>query len=99
GLPCLPSFPTRRSSDLFDVPGEYDVLGVIRVAVRPVHPTQHDLYLGYAMGYCREQGRPGELKAMQVFWPDKQGRFPFTRDCDTRSEEHTSELQSPDHLV
>ncbi len=79
----------------FDTAGEYGVLGVVRVATRPVHPTQHELYLGYAMGYCREQGRPGELQAVQVFWPDKQGRFPFTRDCDSKVWEAQPRLDQP----
>ena len=48
-----------------------------RVGFRKVHPTQHPLYLGYAMGYCRHIGRWGELEAMQVFWPDSRGKFPF----------------------
>jgi hypothetical protein len=34
------------------------------------------------MGYCTNNGRIGELEAMQVFWPDEQGRFPFDRGCD-----------------
>jgi hypothetical protein len=52
-----------------------------RIAVRNVHPTQIPLYLGYAMGYSRLQGC-GDLKAVQVFWPDKQGKFPFDVGCD-----------------
>ena len=48
-----------------------------RIAFRNVHLTQHPLYLGYAMGYCRESGLPGEFAALQVFWPDQQDRFPF----------------------
>src|SRR5947209_6728448 len=32
-----------------------------RVGFRRVHPTQHPLYLGFAMGYCRHIGRFGEL--------------------------------------
>lgn len=71
-----------RDGERFDAAGEYDILGLIRVATRPVDPTQHEFYLGYAMGYCREQARPGGLQAVQVFWPDKQGRFPFTRGCE-----------------
>jgi hypothetical protein len=47
------------------------------IAVRPVHPSQHPLYFGYAMGFCRHIGRRGELQAVQVFWPDEAGRFPF----------------------
>jgi hypothetical protein len=53
-----------------------------RVGMRVVHPTQHPLYLGFAMGFCRHIGRIGELQAMQVFWPDEAGRFPFEVGCD-----------------
>jgi hypothetical protein len=42
---------------------------------------QHTEYLGYAMGYCRERGRIGELESLQVFWPDKAGHFPFEASC------------------
>ncbi len=56
--------------------------GDFRVGFRAVHPTQHPLYLGFAMGYCRFIGRPGELQAMQVFWPDREGRLPFEPGCD-----------------
>jgi hypothetical protein len=52
------------------------------VAIRRVHPSQHPLYLGYAMGYCRYLGRIGELEAVQVFWPDSGGTFPFQVGCD-----------------
>jgi hypothetical protein len=48
---------------------------------RRVHTTQHELYLGFAMGYCRHIGRWGELAAMQVFWPDSTGKFPFDVGC------------------
>jgi hypothetical protein len=53
-----------------------------RVGFRPVHPTQHPLYFGFAMGFMRHIGRIGELQAMQVFWPDAQGKFPFDVGCD-----------------
>ena len=52
-----------------------------RVGFRRVHPTQHELYLGFAMGYCRHIGRWGELEAMQAFWPDNSGKFPFEAGC------------------
>ena len=52
-----------------------------RVGFRRVHPTQHELYLGFAMGYCRHIGRWGELEAMQAFWPDSSGKFPFDVGC------------------
>lgn len=53
-----------------------------RIGIRTVHPTQHQLYLGFAMGYCRYTGRPGDLQALQVFWPDAGGKFPFEVGCD-----------------
>lgn len=52
-----------------------------RVGFRKVHPTQHPLYLGFAMGFVRSIGRVGELEAMQVFWPDSAGKFPFEAGC------------------
>jgi hypothetical protein len=52
-----------------------------RVGFRQVHPTQHELYLGFAMGFMRNIGRLGELEAMQAFWPDRSGKFPFEIGC------------------
>jgi hypothetical protein len=40
------------------------------------------LHLGFAKGYCRHIGRAGELEAMQAFWPDSNGKFPFDVGCD-----------------
>ena len=53
-----------------------------QVGFRRVHPTQHPLYLGFAMGFLTNSGRIGELSAMQAFWPDDKGRFPFDPGCD-----------------
>ena len=53
-----------------------------RVGFRRVHPTQHPQYLGFAMGYCRHIGRIGQLEAVQAFWPDGGGKFPFEVGCD-----------------
>src|SRR5262249_8350709 len=52
------------------------------IGFRPVHPTQHPLYLGFAMGFMTNIGRIGELQAMQVFWPDSTGKFPFEAGCE-----------------
>lgn len=52
-----------------------------RVGFRRVHPTQHELYFGFAMGFMRHVGRIGELDAMQAFWPDSAGKFPFEVGC------------------
>jgi hypothetical protein len=74
-----------RAGRSYAEPGMYTVsLGgdEHRVGFRRVHPTQHPLYLGFAMGYCRYIGRVGELEAMQAYWPDELGRFPFEVNCD-----------------
>ena len=54
----------------------------VPLATRRVHPSQHEFYLGYAMGYCTSKGRLGQLEALQLFWPDNSGRFPFDPGCD-----------------
>ncbi len=53
-----------------------------RIGLRRVHETQQQVYLGFAMGFCRRIGRWGELEAMQVFWPDSNGLFPFEAGCE-----------------
>ena len=53
-----------------------------RIGFRRVHPTQHELYLGFAMGFLTNIGRIGELEAVQAFWPDSTGKFPFEVGCD-----------------
>lgn len=53
-----------------------------RVGIRRVDPTQHPLYLGFAMGFLSNLGHIGELEAVQVFWPDRAGLFPFQAGCD-----------------
>lgn len=53
-----------------------------QVGFRQVHPTQHEIYLGFAMGFLTNAGRIGELEAMQAFWPDQSGKFPFDVGCD-----------------
>jgi hypothetical protein len=74
-----------RTGKSYAEPGVYNVnLGghEHRVGVRRVHSTQHPLYLGFAMGFLRNVGRFGELQAMQVFWPDSAGKFPFEVGCE-----------------
>lgn len=74
-----------RAGKAFAEPGVYtlDIRGADhRVGFRGVHPTQHPLYLGFAMGFCTNIGRIGELQAVQAFWPDETGKFPFDVGCD-----------------
>jgi len=72
-----------RDGSRYETAGKYDdVLDGFPVGVRPVHESHHETYLGYAMGFCHEIGRIGELQAVQLFWPDRKGRFPFEPNCD-----------------
>lgn len=74
-----------RAGHSYATPGVYTVHiggGEYQVGFRRVHPTQHPLYLGFAMGYCTRIGRIGELEAVQAFWPDRHGKFPFDVGCD-----------------
>ncbi len=66
----------------FEQPGLYDgIIEGLACAVRPVHATQQRLYLGYALWYLRWRGGQRELQAVQVFWPGKDGRFPWEPGC------------------
>jgi hypothetical protein len=64
-------------------------LGVLEegmpIATRSVHPSQHEIYLGYAMAHCRIAGKAEGLEALQVLWPDKSGAFPFDRNCEAEA--------------
>lgn len=74
-----------RAGGSFAQPGVYPVhIGgdEHQVGFRRVQLTQHPLYLGFAMSYCRYAGHPGELQAVQAFWPDHDGKFPFEAGCD-----------------
>jgi hypothetical protein len=52
------------------------------LAIRAVHTTQIETYFAHSMLYCLLMGVEGELPAMQLFWPDKNGKFPFDAGCD-----------------
>lgn len=70
-----------RNGNRIDAPAAYELLDGFPVATRPVHETQHELYLGFAMGFLTRIGRLGELEAVQVFVPDIDGRYPFDPNC------------------
>src|SRR5207244_7695770 len=91
-LPALLSFPTRRSSDLFPAL-EPDQLQQFR--------RRRLAFVFRAVGHFQRQRDVGKRRAP---W---QERRILKHEADVappprrtrRSEEHTSELQSPDHLV
>lgn len=58
-------------------------LGGFPVAFRGVHPSQIQIYLGYAMGHHRLLRVQGPLEALQLLWPDPTGRVPFMAGCDS----------------
>src|SRR5947208_12242537 len=74
----LPSFPTRRSSDLFSTERPSTETFDRAEQVRPLGPWR-------SAGAISRRRLPRDLAG------DLRAR--------SRSEEHTSELQSPDHLV
>jgi hypothetical protein len=56
--------------------------GEFSIGIRSVHPSHHPVYLGYAMGYCRYIGRTDQLSAVQIFWPDDNGKLPWDANSD-----------------
>src|SRR5438552_12873135 len=83
----LRSFPTRRSSDLSE-----------ELAVYQLHLLgKHTVKLVVAV-HVPEPAIQSDLKGWVVRQP-VQIDVVFVHDLPPRSEEHTSELQSPDHLV
>ena len=70
-----------RDGNRIDEPQEYDLLDGFPIATRRVHRTQHELYFGFAMGFLTNIGRMGELEAVQVFVPDRNGVYPFQPNC------------------
>jgi hypothetical protein len=71
-----------KNGVIFDESSTYSTLlpSGDKIAIRKVHPTQHIVYLGYAMGRCREIRK--DLQAVQLFWSDVSGKFPFDVGCE-----------------
>src|SRR5207244_9043886 len=86
----LPSFPTRRSSDL--------TWGASRAVAGRAHLGQRedDGNFPPERGHP-ERDRHRRLDLFLFLFPRSSASPPPSED--RRSEEHTSELQSPDHLV
>src|SRR5207244_8238072 len=84
----LASFPTRRSSDLAD-PAKLAVWQPILSQYRPTFLGQCENAIRWSGAFVRKQ-----LETV-MFNGDPKAKEKARK----RSEEHTSELQSPDHLV
>ncbi len=80
----------------FTLPGIYDdILDGVPFAIRAIHQSHHDDYLGHALcHYCRKRD-DSELAAVQLFWPDNAGRFPFDLDCDPDVADRQPRLDEP----
>src|SRR5207244_5094338 len=92
----LDSFPTRRSSDLAVDPSK--VQEVLEWK-SPTSVTEIRSFLGLAGYYRRFIQDFSKIAKPMTKLLQKEAKFNWTSDCEVRSEEHTSELQSPDHLV
>src|SRR5207244_5545202 len=92
-LPALPSFPTRRSSDLACF--RIDLAFADRTSVREYRIVH--LVVGDDGEAARQfLGQEGFRRVSRQFQKAVRPQRAWRRE---RSEEHTSELQSPDHLV
>src|SRR5207244_10264533 len=96
--PALHSFPTRRSSDLtVEVQGRSAWVNAadrrlqLRCAVAPpdLHDARHGDWVIARITRHAGSATPAQAVIGKRLDPDRP----------VRSEEHTSELQSPDHLV
>src|SRR5205085_5116097 len=81
--PCLPSFPTRRSSDLFD----WFAKRSINRSFSNASPSRHLRRCRIGVFQQIDKARPADRRSGN----DEGGAM--------RSEEHTSELQSQSNLV
>src|SRR5690606_41947886 len=91
----LPSFPTRRSSDLATVPTP----AFARRSRRSVSPTllafSRIRRCGRGQTRRRQSGHGQDVGGRRAAW----SAIPITSPSRLRSEEHTSELQSRENLV
>src|SRR5690606_40726227 len=85
----LPSFPTRRSSDLFPVPDRMPEIGRVQQLARRVLPPVHVNLPPWASGPAGQNVDPLDRRHLNDLQAERHGR----------SEEHTSELQSRENLV
>src|SRR5437879_584253 len=93
--PALPSFPTRRSSDLHDHRDQrlHELDGMGGPDEDPGPPSFHRLGDPPDAGRDHRQPRPHRLENRRA------EPLRMRRQAEERSEEHTSELQSPMYLV
>src|SRR5207253_9968621 len=94
--PHLHSFPTRRSSDL-------DIRGLLTAPLQ-IRPEGYCLLYDKTEGWVQRYGSTPSMKARAQVGSRRERRRTqrsqwIASTVETRSEEHTSELQSRGHLV
>src|SRR5207244_12980667 len=95
--PSLHSFPTRRSSDL-----AYIIERIDNQQHKPIYRSAHILTPALDPGAAWMTSRVMEEVLTEGTAASARSlgfKLPAAGKTGTRSEEHTSELQSPDHLV
>src|SRR5207244_9828909 len=92
------SFPTRRSSDLDEALHRVLKFGVKSVRVLVVAAREELIHLGCG-SFNLAIARLRQARLLRVVRGMLAGEFAEDQQVGERSEEHTSELQSPDHLV
>src|SRR5207244_13597139 len=96
--PSLTTFPTRRSSDLSpDEPPRESLSKYLAFA--HAHPDlfKNPAHGGFSIVLDKREIREAEARTAELLG-SSQGSADWPH-VGIRSEEHTSELQSPDHLV
>src|SRR5438552_13649753 len=88
----LNSFPTRRSSDLGVVEDVTDIVLNLKKILFKAHTRDSQTLL-------LSVNKEGDVNATDIQLNQNVELVNPTQHICTRSEEHTSELQSPDHLV
>lgn len=59
-----------------------DVAKGLECRLSPVARRHHGEHLGFAIWFARYRGiNPSDIQCLQMFWPDREGRFPDEPDC------------------
>jgi hypothetical protein len=68
-----------RTGQSFGSPGVYALSSGEsgRIGIRPVHCSQHPLYLGFAMGFWRQSGRLRRIGGAAGLLARRDGQIPF----------------------
>jgi hypothetical protein len=73
-----------RTGTRYATPALYCDLLSAPMALRSVHPTQHMFYFADTLEFYRLRGGSAEFSAVQLFWSDAGGLFPFDAACEPR---------------